>query len=73
MLELRTSERTMLRDCPQKWYWSQVEGLEPNRTSPALWFGTAVHEGLAQWYCEGFERGPHPAETFSEALRAIAR
>jgi len=66
--EMRTSERKDLRSCVQKWYWSQVEGLTPNRPANPLWFGTAVHEGLAQWYQPGLLRGPHPAETFSEFL-----
>jgi hypothetical protein len=63
-LEMRTSERRDLRSCVQKWYWSQVEGLAPNRPANALWFGTAVHEGLAGWYLDGTKRGPHPSETF---------
>lgn len=63
-LEMRTSERRDLRSCVQKWYWSQVEGLAPNRPANALWFGSAIHEGLAGWYQEGVKRGPHPAETF---------
>jgi hypothetical protein len=33
-----------------------------------LWFGSAVHAGLADWYLPGLERGRHPAETFDEAL-----
>jgi hypothetical protein len=68
VLEMRTSERSSLKKCVQKWYWSQVEGLVPNRAANPLWFGSAVHEGLAAWYLPGLERGPHPAETFNTAL-----
>jgi len=68
MLEMRTSERGSLKRCPQQWYWGQVEGLRPNRAANPLWFGTAVHEGLAQWYLPGLKRGPHPAETFEKYL-----
>lgn len=68
MLEMRTSERGSLKRCAQQWYWGQVEGLRPNRTANPLWFGTATHEGLAQWYLPGLKRGPHPAETFEKFL-----
>jgi hypothetical protein len=68
MLEMRTSERDSLKKCAQQWYWSQVEGLEPVRAANPLWFGSAVHEALADWYLPGKARGPHPAETFTKVL-----
>lgn len=68
MLEMRTSERSSLKRCAQQWYWSTVEGLAPIRAANPLWFGSAVHEGLAAWYLPGFKRGPHPAETFDASL-----
>lgn len=68
MLEMRTSERDSLKKCAQQWYWSQVEGLEPIRPANPLWFGSAVHEALADWYLPGKARGPHPAETFTKVL-----
>lgn len=68
LLEMRTSERGSLKRCAQQWYWAQVEGLRPNREANPLWFGSAVHEGLAAWYLPGKARGPHPAETFEKFL-----
>lgn len=68
MLEMRTSERGSLKRCPQQWHWAQVEGLRPMREPNPLWFGSAVHEGLAAWYLPGLKRGPHPAETFQQHL-----
>jgi hypothetical protein len=68
MLQMRTSERGSLKRCPQQWYWSQVEGLRPNTEASPLWFGSAVHEALAEWYLPGLKRGPHPAETFEKVL-----
>jgi len=68
MLEMRTSERRSLLHCAQQWYWSSVEELRPNRAATPLWFGSAVHVALADWYLPGLKRGPHPAETFSTAL-----
>jgi len=68
-LEMRTSERGSLKSCAQQWYWSQVEGLAPRRAANPLWFGSAVHEGLASWYRPGLERGPHPVETFDKFLQ----
>lgn len=67
-VELRTSERRALHSCPQNWFWSQVEGLEPKKPRTALWFGFAVHEALAAWYLPGLDRGPHPTETFDAVL-----
>lgn len=67
-LEMRTSERSSLKACAQQWYWSQVEGLAPKRAANPLWFGSAIHEGLAAWYQLGQLRGPHPTETFDKFL-----
>lgn len=67
-LEMRTSERGSLLGCAQKWYWSAVEELRPNRAANPLWFGSAVHVALADWYLPGLNRGPHPAETFNTFL-----
>jgi len=73
MLEMRTSERRDLKTCPQRWYWSQVEGLRPLRAANPLWFGSAVHEGLAGWYIPGTKRGTHPSETFDKYLAGNRR
>lgn len=68
VLEMRTSERGALKRCVQQWYWTVVEGLTPIRVKNPLWFGSAVHEALADWYLPGLERGPHPSETFDRVL-----
>lgn len=63
---LRTSERRDFLRCQERWYWSWREGLKPlGPPSPALWFGSLVHEALALYYPPGTKRGPHPAETFA--------
>lgn len=62
-ITVRTSERTTFKRCPQRWWWSHVENLESLRGKPALMFGSAVHEALAEWYGMGLNRGAHPAET----------
>lgn len=67
-LEMRTSERGALLGCAQKWYWAHIEELRPNRASNPLWFGSAVHVALADWYLSGLKRGPHPAETFNNFI-----
>lgn len=33
-----------------------------------MWFGTAVHAALADWYQKGLKRGPMPSETFLKLL-----
>jgi len=68
MLEMRTSERNSLKRCAQQWYWSSVEGLAPKRVATPLWFGSLVHDALAQWYGIGTTRGEHPAVYFDRAL-----
>jgi len=67
-ITIRTSERSTFKRCPQKWYWTYVEQLKPIRVSNALWFGTAVHVALAEWYKRGKARGPMPSETFVKSL-----
>lgn len=67
-LEIRTSERRGFKRCPQRWEWAYKMGLKPLRDSNPLWFGQAVHLGLAEWYKPGKERGVHPAKTFIEAI-----
>jgi PD-(D/E)XK nuclease superfamily len=67
-ITIRTSERATFKRCPQKWYWSYVEQLKPYNVANALWFGTAVHEALADWYKRGKARGPLPSVTFSKVL-----
>jgi PD-(D/E)XK nuclease superfamily len=74
--QLRTSERTSFKRCPQQWWWSYRMGLKPKGPEKtALWFGTGVHLGLAEWYLPGTKRGVHPAETFEayagESLHTI--
>lgn len=62
---LTTSEIKSLDRCPQRWWWGYREGLRGKaKPADALWFGTGIHAALADWYGEGFERGPEPAETF---------
>jgi hypothetical protein len=73
MIEMRTSERALFHRCPQRWFWSVVEGLAPHREATPLWFGTTVHIALAEWYQKGKARGPHPAETFERVLDSMDR
>jgi len=62
---ISNSERNTFGRCPQRWWWAYVENLQA-KTKPAdaLWFGVGVHEALAEWYDEGFERGQVPSVTF---------
>lgn len=64
---LRTSERSTWRQCPQKWWWGYREGLVPKGPPHFnFWFGTGVHEALAQWYKPGLKRGTHPAKVWQK-------
>lgn len=64
---IRTSERTAFRRCPQRWWWGYRDGLKSKRKpADALWFGIGIHEALAQWYGNGYDRGPIPSDTFED-------
>ncbi len=64
---IRTSERTAFGRCMQRWWWAYREGLRSKRKpADALWFGIGVHEALALWYENGYDRGPVPSATFEE-------
>jgi hypothetical protein len=66
--DIRTSERSTFKRCPQQWWWSYVEQIKPLRAKTPLWFGSAWHIGMAEWYQPGLTRGAHPAETFDKVL-----
>lgn len=53
---LRTSERHTFKRCPQRWWWSSVEGLAPKEPSKALWFGGNWHIVMADYYKPGKKR-----------------
>lgn len=59
---LRNSERLAFRRCEYQHMWAYREGLRATYDSvDALWFGTGVHEALAQWYKHGKRRGLRPS------------
>jgi hypothetical protein len=63
---LTTSERISWARCPQQWWWNYREGWTPRTPDRgARWFGTGVHEVLAQWYGEGKRRGLRPDVAFA--------
>lgn len=64
---LRTSERGQFRKCKEAWWWGYRQGLTPKGPEHFnFWFGSGVHEALAEWYKPGLKRGRHPAETWQE-------
>src|SRR5262252_281897 len=67
---VRTSERSALKRCPQRWWWSWRNGLEPNQIDTKLWMGAGLHLGLAKWYLPGLERGPHPSLTWFKFVQS---
>jgi hypothetical protein len=67
---VRTSERTALHRCPQKWWWAWRNGLVPKEINNKLWFGAGIHVALAEWYQAGSKRGTDPAETW---MRFVGR
>lgn len=53
-----------MKRCMQRWYWGWRMGFRPKgQDALPLWFGTGIHECLAQWYKgPGQKRGIHPAD-----------
>lgn len=66
IIHIRNSERGTLAKCPQRWWWSWREGLRPKETPKALWFGTAIHEALADYYRPGKKRSKDFIDKFTE-------
>lgn len=65
---LRTSERGTFKRCHWLWKLEFVDLLKPNYDTPALMFGSMIHEGLAGYYIKGKKRGTHPTTGFLEAV-----
>lgn len=64
---IRTSERSSFKRCPQQWWWAYREGLRgKSKPADALWFGIGIHEALAIWYGEAFDRGAEPWKTWDD-------
>lgn len=66
VVHIRNSERGTLDKCPQRWWWSWREGLRPKETPKALWFGSAIHEALADYYRPGKKRSKDYIDKFRE-------
>lgn len=60
----RTVERRSFKRCMLQWQWAWRYGYRiKGKSSLPLWFGTGIHECLAQWYVgPGQKRGIHPAD-----------
>lgn len=66
VVHIRNSERGSLDKCPQQWWWSWRDGLRPKETPQALWFGSAIHEALADYYRPGRKRSKNFIDKFRE-------
>lgn len=65
---LRTSERSNLNRCRQRWSWGYNDLLRPRREAPALRFGTLIHRALEHYYGpknQARRKPIHPARTFA--------
>lgn len=65
ILPIRTSERSVFKQCRWRWQVSHIWKKRPPVSSPALRFGTLIHAGLEEYYRPGRRRGEHPAHTFA--------
>jgi hypothetical protein len=75
---VRTSERTELIRCHQKWWWSYVDALKPADRNIHFSFGDLTHQSLAAFYIpeksrrgDKPKRGPHPVKTFNALYDAL--
>lgn len=60
-IQLRVSDTVAFEGCKRKWWWEKLYDTE--RFNRALFIGTGVHEGLAEFYRSGFD--------VDAALRAV--
>jgi hypothetical protein len=67
VVHIRNSERGTLDRCPQQWWWAWREGLRPKETAKPLWFGTAIHAALAEYYRPGKKRSKNYIDKFRES------
>jgi hypothetical protein len=67
VVHIRNSERGTLDRCPQQWWWAWRDGLRPKETAKPLWFGTAIHAALADYYRPGKKRSKHFIDKFRES------
>lgn len=67
VIHIRNSERGSLNKCPQRWWWDWREGLRLKETPKALWFGTAIHAALADYYRPGTKRSKDYIDKFRES------
>lgn len=67
VVHLRNSERGTLDRCAQQWWWHWREGLQPKETAKPLWFGTAIHNALADYYRPGKKRSKDFIDKFRES------
>jgi hypothetical protein len=67
VVHVRNSERGTLDKCPQRWWWAWREGLRAKETATPLWFGTAIHEALADYYRPGVKRSKDYIDKFRES------
>ena len=67
---IRTSERRTKKRCEWRWRMAYREGLVLKGVpATPLWFGTGIHEALAQWYQPGLSRGIHPADAWLDWVK----
>lgn len=67
VIRIRTSERKDFKRCPQRWAWAWLDGLVSRTHRDALWFGSGVHEVLADYYGKaGVKRGVAPVKTWTK-------
>lgn len=79
--KITAHERMDYKRCVKKWYWHWRAGLVPrNKTFGPLDLGSWFHDGLADWYQAGSERGgdlrelvaAHAGQAIQEAIEAGA-
>jgi hypothetical protein len=58
------TERQEFKECHRRWQFGSynVRGLEPRRPAMPLWFGSAIHKALAEYY----ENSIDPEKYFTE-------
>lgn len=50
LLDISVTERGQFRSCHRRWWLQTIQGLEPDKPTWPLLFGTGIHAALEQYY-----------------------
>lgn len=70
---IRTSDRNLFKTCRRRWGWQShmQQNREPKQAAAPLWFGTAIHFALEDYF--GEKRYDRASAAFEACIKATAK